>query len=94
LAVRSSWLDEPGTIVTCPALACGNLQTLEVNRFVDGVCLDIDQVKIAILELPDRPGIASHLFTALAIAGINVDLIIQSIHTSDQEVTDIVFTVR
>ncbi len=94
LAVRSSWLDQPGTVVTCPALISGSLQTLEVNRFVDGVGLDLDQVKIALLQLPDRPGVAAHLFTALADAAINVDLIIQSIHATDIQFTDIVFTVR
>ncbi len=84
LAVRSSWLDDGGTIVTAPSFVSGNLQALEVNRFVDGVCIDRDQVKIALLQIPDRPGVASKIFGAFAEAGIDVDLIVQSIRKQDQ----------
>ncbi len=96
LAVRSSWLDDTGTIVTAPAIATGNLQALEVNRFVDGVCIDQDQAKIALLQIPDRPGIASALFGAFAEAGIDVDLIVQSIrkqNSGQENFNDIAFTV-
>jgi aspartate kinase len=96
LAVRSSWLDDTGTIVTAPAIATGNLQALEVNRFVDGVCVDRDQAKIALLQIPDRPGIASALFGAFAEAGIDVDLIVQSIrkqNSGQENFNDIAFTV-
>ncbi|AFY72511.1 aspartate kinase [Synechococcus sp. PCC 7502] len=96
LAVRSSWLDDLGTIVTAPAIASGNLHTLEVNKFVDGVCIDQDQAKIALLHIPDRPGIAFKLFGAFAEAGIDVDLIIQSVHkqtVGSDRLNDIAFTV-
>jgi aspartate kinase len=96
LAVRSSWLDDAGTIVTAPAIATGNLQALEVNRFVDGVCIDQDQAKIALLQIPDRPGIASTLFGAFAEAGIDVDLIVQSVRKQNsgaENFNDIAFTV-
>jgi aspartate kinase len=95
LAVRSSWLDDAGTIVTAPAIATGNLQALEVNKFVDGVCVDRDQAKIALLQIPDRPGIASALFGAFAEAGIDVDLIVQSIRKQNsglENFNDIAFT--
>jgi len=96
LAVRSSWLEDAGTIVTCPAIKSGNLKALEVNRFVDGVGVDREQAKIALLQIPDRPGIAAKIFGAFADAGIDVDLIVQSIRkqTIDEgSFNDIAFTV-
>jgi aspartate kinase len=92
MAVRSSWLDEPGTIVISPALGNGDRMALEVNRFVDGVSLDRDQAKLALLQVPDRPGIAAQLFKALADRKINVDLIIQAVQ-EPKDMNDIAFTV-
>jgi aspartate kinase len=92
MAVRSSWLDEPGTIVISPALGNGDRKALEVNRFVDGVSLDRDQAKLALLQVPDCPGIAAQLFQALAEQKINVDLIIQAVQ-EPKDVNDIAFTV-
>ncbi len=59
---------------------------------VRGVTLDEDQVKITIIDVPDRPGVAANIFGALAADNINVDMIIQSsAHKSG--VNDISFTV-
>ncbi len=96
LAVRSSWLDDLGTTVTSPMFASGDLEALEVNRSVDGVCVDRDQAKIALLRVPDRPGIAAKLFGAFAEVGIDVDLIVQSIRKQalgEDNFNDIAFTV-
>jgi aspartate kinase len=92
MCVRSSWLDDAGTIITSPRIGTGNLNTLEVNRFVENVSIDYDQVKIALLQIPDRPGIASQLFKTLAEHGINVDLIIQAVQETEG-VNDIAFTI-
>ncbi|WP_055077169.1 aspartate kinase [Pseudanabaena sp. 'Roaring Creek'] len=92
MCVRSSWLDDAGTVITSPRIGTGNLQSLEVNRFVETVSIDYDQVKIALLQIPDRPGIASQLFKSLAEQGINVDLIIQAVQ-EQEGVNDIAFTI-
>jgi aspartate kinase len=92
MAVRSSWLEDPGTVVISPALASGNYQALEVNRFVEGITSDRSQAKVALLGVPDRPGIAAQLFGALSAAGLNVDLIVQSIQ-EPTNLNDIAFTV-
>lgn len=92
MCVRSSWLDDAGTVITSPRTGTGNLKTLEVNRFVEKVAIDYDQVKIALLQIPDRPGIASQLFKPLAEQGINVDLIIQAVQETEG-VNDIAFTI-
>ncbi|MCA6573921.1 MAG: aspartate kinase [Pseudanabaena sp. M158S2SP1A06QC] len=92
MCVRSSWLDDPGTVITSPRIGIGDLKTLEVNRFVENISIDYDQVKIALLQIPDRPGIASQLFKPLAEQSVNVDLIIQAVQEIEG-VNDIAFTI-
>ena len=92
MCVRSSWLDDAGTVITSPRNGTGNLKTLEVNRLVEKGSIDYDQVKIALIKIPDRPGIASQLFKPLADQGINVDLIIQAVQETEG-VNDIAFTI-
>ena len=92
MSVRSSWLDDAGTVITSPKIGRGNLKKLEINRFVETIAIDYDQVKIALLQIPDRPGIASQLFASLAEQGINVDLIIQAVQETEG-VNDIAFTI-
>ncbi|MBE9137907.1 aspartate kinase [Nodosilinea sp. LEGE 07088] len=90
LVVRSSWTDEPGTRVISPRPQPRPLEGLELAHPVDAVEFDTDQAKVALLRIPDRPGIAARLFGELASQTLNVDLIIQSIHESNTN--DIAFT--
>ncbi len=92
LVVRSSWSDEPGTWVRPhQAIAPRPLENMEIAHPVDGVELDTDQAKVALLRVPDRPGIAASLFGEIAGQQLPVDLIIQSIHEGNSN--DIAFTV-
>lgn len=91
LVVRSSWSNEPGTWVTSEPVADRSIEGLELARPVDGVEFDMDQAKVALLRVPDRPGVASRLFGEIADRSLDVDLIIQSIH--DGNSNDISFTV-
>jgi len=45
---------------------------------VTGIALNENEAKITVKGVPDKPGIAGFLFTKLAKANINVDMIIQS----------------
>jgi aspartate kinase len=92
LVVRSSWTDEPGTWVVSPVPQPRPLTGLEIARPVDAVEFSAHQAKIAILRVPDRAGIAGQLFGAISTEGIDVDLIVQSIHAGN--VNDITFTVN
>jgi aspartate kinase len=63
---------------------------------VRAVALDLNQARLAIRQLPDRPGVAAKLFGLLAEENISVDTIIQSqrCHNIDGILTrDIAFTV-
>jgi aspartate kinase len=92
VVVRSSWTAAPGTRLLTPERRVMPHRDLEVSRLVDGVELDDQQAKLALCNVPDRPGMAAQLFGALAQAGVNVDLIIQSIQAG--ETNDIAFTVH
>ncbi|MGM0502614.1 MAG: aspartate kinase [Bacillota bacterium] len=84
LAVRSSFNHSPGTYIK-------EVSELEKLNVVSGVTCNKDEVKFSLLGVPDKPGIASMIFSRLADVGINVDMIIQNIHYDD--VNDITFTI-
>src|ERR1700761_2968215 len=68
---------DTGTIV------CDEEEIVE-KRIVSGVTYSRDEAKISVLGLPDRPGVSSKLFSGLADANVNVDMIVQSrARTSD-----------
>ena len=91
LVVRSSWTDDPGTRVIAPPRQPRPLQGLELVHPVDAVEFDADQAKVALLRVPDRPGIAATLFAEIGRQQVDVDLIVQSIHEGNTN--DIAFTV-
>ncbi|BDA70444.1 aspartate kinase [Rivularia sp. IAM M-261] len=91
LVVRSSWSDQPGTWVTSNKHEERSLINLEIARPVDAIEFDANQAKIALLRVPDKPGVAARLFREIAHQKVDVDLIIQSIH--DGNSNDIAFTV-
>lgn len=83
-------------IVSPPARVRSPDSSIELGRAVDTVELDGEQAKLVLVGVPDRPGIAAQLFQEIAAAGINVDLILQSLHLSAAEgspTNDIAFTV-
>lgn len=86
ICVRSSFNDNEGTMVKEEV----EMKQLEQEVLVSGVAYDDDLVKVTVYGVPDRPGIASVLFCALADAKVNVDMIIQSGHRDGKN--DISFT--
>jgi len=91
LVVLSSWSDRPGTRVVSPLPQPRSLQGMEIAKTVDGVQVDRDQAKVALLRVPDSPGVAASLFGEISRQNVDVDLIIQSIHEGNTN--DIAFTV-
>lgn len=85
--VRSTFTKESGTIIR-------EDYTMEEKSFViRGVAHDDKVTKIAVLGIPNTPGVAHEIFNALAEANVDVDMIVQSIRNIDRNVTDMVFTV-
>src|SRR3954465_2561715 len=83
---RSSFSQEPGTFVI------GEEETME-HPLITAVTHSTDEARITLLGVPDTPGIAGRIFTALAEANVNVDLIIQNEPVSDGALADMSFTV-
>jgi aspartate kinase len=82
LHVRSSFHDGEGTWVK---------ETTMEKAAVIGVAHDLSEAKLTVQGVPDRPGVASAVFTPLSEAGINVDVIVQNVGREGH--TDISFTV-
>lgn len=83
--VRSSFHYEPGTLVK-------EETDMETGTVIRGIALDEEQAKIAVVGVPDKPGMAARIFSTVARCGINVDLIVQSIRREGEN--DILFTVH
>jgi len=83
--VRSSFTDNPGTIV------CMEEKEME-QVVVSGVTYNKNEAKIEIMHVPDVPGVAAKVFQPLADADIVVDMIIQTSSTT-KGFADMAFTV-
>lgn len=83
LVVRSSLTNDEGTIV--------KEESKVEKMLVNGVAVDKDIARIALVGLKDEPGIAFNVFSLLAKNKISVDIILQSIGRGDTK--DISFTV-
>jgi aspartate kinase len=82
--VRSTFTDKEGTMVV--------QEDKSMERIlVSGVTYNKNEARITIVKVPDRPGIASKIFTPISEAGVVVDMIIQN--TSEEGLTDLTFTV-
>lgn len=85
--VRSTFTNKPGTIIR-------EDYTMEEKDFViRGVAHDAKVAKVAVLGVPNNPGIARSIFMPLADAHVDVDMIVQSIRNIEKNVTDMVFTI-
>ena len=85
--VRSTFTTKSGTVIR-------EDYTLEDRAFeIRGVTHDEKVAKIAVLGVPNQPGIAHTIFSALADANIDVDMIVQSIRNIEKNITDMVFTI-
>ena len=82
--VRTSFSDEPGTWVV-------QEESSMEDVLVTGVAHDLNEAKITLLHVPDRPGLAAKILSPIADAHIVVDMIIQN--ASEDGFTDLTFTV-
>lgn len=82
---RSSFKDAPGTVVV------GEEETME-NPLITAVTHTTDEALITLTGVPDRPGAAAAIFTALANAGVNVDTIVQNSPKGEGVEAEVSFT--
>ena len=85
--VRSSFSDRPGTTVT------GSIEELTMEQaIISGVAHDRSEAKITVVGVPDVPGKAAAIFTEVARAGVNIDMIVQNVSEAQTGLTDVSFT--
>ena len=84
IQVLSSFADKPGSLVV------GEDEIVE-KLVVSGVAYSVDDAKITLRRVRDRPGVAAILFGRLADAHVNVDMIVQNLGADGT--TDMTFTV-
>lgn len=82
--VRSTFTDDPGTLVTQED---SNMEAV----LVSGIAYDKDQARVTLSKVPDVPGMAAAVFGPLSEKGILVDMIVQN--TSTDGHTDMTFTI-
>ncbi|MFI0348380.1 MAG: aspartate kinase, partial [Chthoniobacterales bacterium] len=83
--VCSSFNKNKGTIV--------KEETPDMEKYVvRGVSIERNQAKVTIKNVPDHPGSAARIFTAIAEAQLNIDVIVQDV--SDNGTTSISFTLN
>jgi aspartate kinase len=92
--VRSSFSQREGTFVLSPdaiAAAIAEGRAME-QPIISGVAADVNDAKITVVGVADKPGEAAAIFKALANAGINVDMIVQNVSAASTGRTDLTFT--
>ena len=88
---RSSFEDGPGTLVVSEE------ETGKANveqPLVTAVTHSDGESRVTLTGVRDEPGVAGKIFTALADAGVNVDVIIQNEPVGDDALADLSFTVE
>ncbi len=83
---RSSFDPGPGTFVL------GEDETME-HPLITAVTHSTDEARITLIGVPDRPGAAASIFTALAEANCNVDTIIQNEPREEGREAEVSFTI-
>ena len=87
--VRSSFSQKEGTIVTDQPGPEGDAVEAPI---IAGVAHDRSEAKVTVVGVPDRTGMAAQIFEAVALAQINLDMIVQNVSATDTGLTDISFT--
>jgi len=83
--VRSTFTDDPGTLVTQEDRA------MMEDLVISGIAYDRDQARVTIHKVKDMPGVSAAIFGAIAEKRILVDMIIQN--ASRDGTTDVTFTI-
>ncbi len=86
--VRSTFTASEGTWVVADPTQGGTME----QPIIAGVAADLNDAKVTIIGVPDRPGEAAGIFRALAGVSVNVDMIVQNVSAEATGRTDVTFT--
>ncbi len=85
LRVLSSFEEGPGTLITFEE------EGME-QPVISGIAFQRDEAKLTIRGVPDKPGVASQILSAISDQNIEIDMIVQNI--ANDGTTDFTFTVH
>jgi len=86
ILVKTSFGEGSGTLV------CKEEENMTMEKvMIAGVTYNKNEAKVTVRKVPDKPGMAARIFSALSDAKIVVDIIVQNVSKKDK--TDITFTV-
>lgn len=86
--VRSTFTASEGTWIVADPTQGGTME----QPIIAGVAADLNDAKITVIGVPDRPGEAAEIFGALAGVSVNVDMIVQNVSAEATGRTDVTFT--
>jgi len=83
LRVRPSFSDEEGTLIVP--------ESGEEERVVTGVAFVRDEVRVSLVDIPDRPGVLSLIFSKMAERKIPIDMVVQDV--GEHGLAEVSFTI-
>ena len=89
LSTEEDMLPHAGTLITADQTDEGSAMEQPI---ISGIAFNRNEAKLTVQGVPDRPGVASQILSAVAAANIDVDMIIQNV--GHDGATDFSFTVN
>ena len=86
IEVKSTFLNKQGTLIT-------KRSNINNNRIITGISSTLNDAKVSLLGVKDKPGVAASIFKPLSKNLINVDMVVQNISSNGKE-TDLTFTIK
>ena len=86
IEVKSSFKKKSGTMIT-------KKSKISSNRIITGITSTMNDAKVTLVGVKDKPGVAASIFKPLSKNLINVDMVVQNISANGKE-TDLTFTIK
>ena len=86
IEVKSSFKKKSGTLIT-------KRSNIKNNKIITGISSTLNDAKVTLLGVKDKPGVAASIFKPLSKNLINVDMVVQNISANGKE-TDLTFTIK
>ena len=84
--VKSSFKKKSGTLIT-------KRSNINDNKIITGITSTMNDAKVTLVGVKDKPGVAASIFKPLSKNSINVDMVVQNISANGKE-TDLTFTIK
>ena len=86
IEVKSSFTKKPGTLIT-------KRSNIINNKIITGISSTLNDSKISLIGVKDKPGVAAAIFKPLPKNLINVEMVVRNISANGKE-TDLTFTIK